>query len=464
MLGLRTQLLLAGVHAPTAVRRLRTRSAAWLGVYLAAAALMLALVAYLIVRHRQDLVALAMDYVLPEDWHFASKLLLERFFGQQEQAVITNAALAASLMVVQLTLFPLKEQVSAAIERDAALVDEPVAEHPLWLQAWEEIKLFAMMLAAQGTIFWIGYTDDPARRTLATVLSFVVLFASVGIDFLSPVLQRHKLLYSSILKSLLANPILTFGFGALFALPAILAANVAADHPTWSFATQLGVSFGAQVVGIALAALGGTVAGAALLKDARTRRRSPVPVRVLAWAVLIGLLAWNGVRFVAVGRSLHHKSQLLKCDYQIDWASFRADVPGPLALAAAIRRDTIEVGVGFEVTITNPTGIDVEIEDNRLEARQRGLLVAQTRLPPLRVRAGAAEKVAIKLPLLVKPSQVLRLRELLTTDRWTLTLYLRVARQLRVPGLPAVGPVTGAAQRPAPIAFARRAIVSCAAA
>src|SRR6185503_18939157 len=107
---------------------------------------------------------------------------------------------------------------------------------------------FVAMLAAQGTIFWIGYSPDPTRRLLATVLSFVVLFASVGIDFLSPILQRHKLRYSAILKTLFAHPFLLFTFGALFSLPAIIAGHVAANHPTWTFSTQLAIVFGAQIL------------------------------------------------------------------------------------------------------------------------------------------------------------------------------------------------------------------------
>src|SRR5687768_11077849 len=149
------------------------------------------------------------------------------------------------------------------------------------------------MLAAQGTIFWIGYSQDPSRRLIATVLSFVVLFASVGIDFLSPILQRHKLRYSVILKTLFAHPFLLFGFGALFALPPIIAGAFAANHPTWSFSTQIGVVFGAQILGIALAAVGGTIAGAPLVADAKQRTRSHTLVRVVAWAVLLGLCAWN---------------------------------------------------------------------------------------------------------------------------------------------------------------------------
>jgi hypothetical protein len=213
---------------------------------------------------------------------------------------------------VQVTLFPIKEQVSAALEQDAALVPEPMEEFPIWFQAWEEIKIFLALLAAQGSIFWLGYTDDPVRRKLAVVISFGVLAVNVGVDFLSPVLQRHKLRYSQIIKTLFAHPLLLLAFGALFALPAIGGTALAAKHHEWSSGLQVAVAFGGQVIGVALAVIGGTVAGAPLVADARTRRRSHIAVRILAWLALTGILAWNGYRFAVIGLSLHHKSQLLK--------------------------------------------------------------------------------------------------------------------------------------------------------
>lgn len=433
MLGPVRQLGLAALEAPTAARRLRTRSAAWLAVYLGAAAAVLAAVTYAVVTHREVLEQAPLTYLLPADWHDAGRLLLRRLFAQQEDAVVRNAAIAASLMVVQLTLFPLKEQVSLALEQDARLVDEPIDEHPVWMQAWEELKLLAMMLAAQGTIFWIGYTSDPGRARLALVLSYAVLFASVGIDFLSPVLQRHRLLYGSILKTLVAHPLLTFGFGALFAVPALVTSEIASAHPGWGLTAQLGLAFAGQVVGVALAAIGGTVAGAALLPDARRRRPTRPAVRALAWLVLLGLLAGNAYRFGAVGRSLHHKSQLLKCTYDVDWSTLTVDTPSAGALALALRSDSITIAVALVVVITNPTAVDVEIEDNRLEAVHHGQLVARSQLPRLRIAAGATERVPLRLPLTVKPSQALRLRGLLTERDWELTLYLEVAAGFTFP-------------------------------
>lgn len=426
MLPVRRQLVLAGIEAPLAARHLSKRSAAWLALYLAAAALILGIVAYLVVANRERMMDAVMTYVLPEDWKVAAKFLVKKVFAQQEQAVITNAALSMSLMIVTITLFPLKEKVSATLEEDAQLLAEPFDEHPLWFEAWEEAKLFLGMLVAQGTIFWIGYSDDPVRRNIALVASYMVLFAGVGLDFLTPVLQRHRQRYSVMMKSLGVNFILLFAFGAIFALPAIITARVTAAHTDWSPDVQMGFAFGAQVLGIAAAAIGGTVAGAPLLADAQKRPRSSLPVRIGIWVMFLALAAWNAHRFFIVGRSLNHKTQILKCQYDVDWSSFSADTPSAYDLAMAIRSDTITVGLHFDVAITNPTSVDVEIEDNRLEVRQKEQLVATTQLPRARVPAGTTQKVTVKLPLSIKPSQALRIRELFTTKDWAITLWLHV--------------------------------------
>ncbi len=432
VLSVGRQLELA-VKAPLAARHLRARSAAWLLAYLAAAGLILGVVAYLVIKNQDRLIDGLISYVLPVDWKMTAKFMIKRLFGNQEQAVITNAVLSMSLMVVTITLFPLKEKVSAALEEDAKLLDEPFDEHPLWFQALEEAKLFLAMIAAQATIFWIGYSDDETRRTIALVLSYVVLFAGVGFDFLCPILQRHKQRYSVMVKTLLAHPFLWFTFGAIFALPAIITARVLSTHSDWSPGTQLGFAFAAQVVGIALAAIGGTVAGAPLLADAKNRTHSRLPTRIAVWALLIGLLAWNAHRFYVIGTSLNHKSQLLKCQYDVDWSSFGADVPSALDLMGAYKSDAITVGMHFVVQVTNPTKVDVEIEDNRLEVKQADQVVALTSLPRMKVKAGGSERVTIKVPLTIKPSQALRIRELLTTKNWAITLWLQIDDDFEFP-------------------------------
>ena len=416
-----------------AARKLRSRSAMWLGVYMLSAAALLGLVAWQLVRHEDDLLQLAMDYVIPRDWQFATRTLLLKFFAQQEKLVITNAVVTAALLLVQITLFPIKEKVSAALELDAKLVAEPIEEHPLWFEAWEEIKVFLALLAAQASIFWLGYTDDPVRRKLAVVASFIVLAVNVAVDFLSPVMQRHKLVYSQIIKSLAAHPLLSFLFGVLFALPAAGATALAAAHPAWGFSAQIGVAFGGQVLGVALAVLGGTVAGAPLISDARRRERTHWWARAIAWLLLLSVLAWNGHRFGIVGRSIFHKTQILKCEYAVDWSSFDADTPSAIELIQAARTDRITINASFDVTVTNATGVDVEIEHNRVEVRQRGQLIATTQLPQGRVPTGTSQKLHVTLPLTIAPSQALRIRDLVTTKDWTITLYLDVAEGFTFP-------------------------------
>jgi hypothetical protein len=433
MLGIGSQVLNALIKAPLAPLRLRARSATWLVVYLLLAGAILWLVARLILAYRGEILGALVDYIFPAGWHEAGEMLIKRFFAEQERAVITNAAIAGSLLVVQLTLFPVKEALSAALERDGKLVGEPPSEYPLWFQGWEEIKLALFFFAMQGSIFWIGYTDDAFRKQLATMLSYLYLFVSISADFIAPVLQRHRLRYSKILKTLIAHPIVTLGFGAVFAAPPLVAQAVVNANREWSLGLVLAVQFGAAVLAIAWAAMGGTVVGAALLGEARARSTSSMPVRALTWSLLLGLLLWNGYRFGAVARSLHHKSQILKCEYAIDWSSFDFERPSLGGLAAGLASDDVKIGLTFDVTITNPTGVDVEIEHNRIDIKQNSRSVATTSLPRLKVPAGQTVTSHIEFPLSIKPSQLTRLDELFSTKGWEATLWLEVARGFDFP-------------------------------
>ena len=105
--------------APAGLGKLRARGWAWLVVYVALCAAVLTLVARWIVAHQHDARELLVGYLFPAGWRFAGDLLIDRFFAAQERAVLVNAAIAGSLLVVQVTLFPVKEQLSAAAENSA---------------------------------------------------------------------------------------------------------------------------------------------------------------------------------------------------------------------------------------------------------------------------------------------------------------------------------------------------------
>jgi hypothetical protein len=416
-----------GLGAPA---RIRARTAALALVYLLASGAVLWGVAALILQHQGDAVELAAAYLFPESWRFAAREVVRRFFAAQSRDVLVNATIGASLIVVQLALFWLKELVSAAFEREARLTTTPPRELPLWQQAIEELELVVLFLAAQTSLVWLGYPPDPTRRTLAAALSYLFLFASFGIDFLSPLLQRHGLRYSTLLKTLVfGRPLTLLAFGAVFSLPAVGVARLAAAHPEWPLATRMALVFGTSLVAVVWGTLAGTSLAARFLDDAKRTKPPWAITRILFQAIVVGALAWNSYRLGAVALSLHHKSQILKLTYGVSWTSFGLDRPKLTDLLG----DRLSVGVHFDLTIENPTAFVVEIEENRLEARHRGVLVASSRLSPVRIGPGQKLDTRVRLPLEVTPSALTAGTALLERKDWALTLFVEVGPGFELP-------------------------------
>jgi MFS family permease len=372
------------LRSPLAIVRLPRRSWRLLSLYMGLAAAVLAVSAWLIAANKDSLRALALEYLFPESWHFAVRYVIDRFLAEQQFAILANAIVGGSLLLVTVLLFYVKEIVSASYEEDAKLCDEPMEELPLWEQGWQEIKLFLFFVAVQASIFWIDYYPGAWRRPVALVLSYGFLFF-------------------------------------MFAAPSLIAARL------WPL--DITAIFAANVVGIAWAAVAGTWLGAKMLGDFRATPRSRVPSRVVAWLVLAALLGWNGYRYGALVLSIHHKSQLLKCDYSVDTSSFGVDRPGLTALLD----DDITLGVHFDVRITNPTEFKVEIEDNRLELRHGGELMGITKLSPLSVESGATVDQRVVLSLQMEPTKLAKGLDLLDLEDWEMTLYLEVAPHFELP-------------------------------
>ncbi len=416
-------------HGPASIRKLRGRGWAWWFFYLACAAGILGLIGWQFVEHRADMVGWVASYIFPESWRFAAQALIDYFFKSQLRAVVINAIIGASLMVVQVLLFPVKEKLSATFEKEAKVADESPGELPLWVEGIEEVQLFILFLTAQMTIFWIGYSPEPFRKFLALVLSYLFLFASFGIDFISPIMQRHRLKYSTMFKTFWRHPVAVVAFGAVFTLPPILVGRAVLGHEDYGLGTSVALLFGANVVCVAWAAVAGTWVGARLLPDARETKRPSMAARALVVAAVLALLVWNAWRFGAVGMALHHKSQILKCEYSVDWSSVGFDKPSWKELLAR----KVKVGVHADVKIKNPTKYDVELEDNRVEVRHRGDKVAQLSLTPVRIPAGQEVKQRMAFPIEVSPAVIAKGRDLIDPKGWEITMYLEVAQGFEFP-------------------------------
>jgi len=418
----------AVLAAPFAPLRLRRRGLVLTLLYTLAAGTVLFALAWLLIRHKGAIQQLLAAYLLPESWRFAAGLLIDHLLASQAKAVLINAVVSGTMVLISILLFPLKEKLSATFEAEGQLTSADAEEFPLWFQAYEEFKLLLLYVTAQGTIFWIGYHPDPTRKTLAIALSFLFLVMTFSIDFIAPLLQRHRVRYGQILKLLLRQPVILLGFGALLAAPAVLAGFYVKGHPALSLQQGISILFGANLISIVWAVLAGTWVASKLLDAGKTTPASALLTRLLAWALLLALFAANAYTFSSVGRSLHHKSQILKCNYDV--------VPSTLSFQrpslGALLRGKVSLGVSFELEIENPTAFDVSIEKNRLEVTHEETLVATSKLAPLAIPSGKKRRQKLDLQLALSASALRKGRALLK-DRWSITLYLQVADKFEFP-------------------------------
>ncbi|MCK5795795.1 MAG: hypothetical protein KAI47_01325, partial [Deltaproteobacteria bacterium] len=125
---------------------------------------------------------------------------------------------------------------------------------------------------------------------------------------------------------------------------------------------------------------------------------------------------------------LHHKSQILKCHYHIIADTLKFKRPGLFSLL----RGKVDVGVRFDLRIENPTDYDVAIEKNRVEVRHARDLVAQGRIAPLAIPPHGTKVQTLALNISLHPSVLAKGRALFK-DKWSVTLYIEVAKGLEFP-------------------------------
>ena len=371
-LGLGAQLSAALVGAPAAPLRLRGRARTLLLLYVLLAGALLGGLAAALLTYQEQARAALLGHVLPRSWIVVAELLINRFLATQTRAVLVNALVTGTLVAISVLLFPLKERLGAAFERGAGLTDGPPRELPLRVQAGQELKLLLLYLALQLSIVWLGYPPDPARQLAATLLSYLLLFFSFAVDFIGPLLQRHGLRYSQILKTLLRRPLASLAFGAFFSAPAVTAGLLVARTPALPFSTAVLVLFGANLVSIRLGLSGGHLA-----RRAAAGPGGPVPP-LLASRPRPDLCCCSRCSASTALMWLPGTAMALHCCTQrplllsaATRLGARVSSASPCPRLAGLLRGRLRVGVAFRLQIDNPTRFDLAIEDNRLQIRHR---------------------------------------------------------------------------------------------
>jgi len=387
------QLKLACISAPLSLSKIKRRSAAWLGIYSLCALVAFGIFISLMLLNQEAIKNALLDYFFPQSWHQISVQLGNFLFESQTKVVLSNLIISGSLVFASILLFPIKEKYSAEFEKDAKFDNGESKEFPLIYQAWEESKLFILYITAQSFILWLGYYPYQWTTILSITLSYLFLFFTFGLDFISPTLQRHRTKYSIILKALFFRPLLTLSFGLIFCFPLLILSQFIFTYETLTLIEIISILFLANILFLTIAIPAGTKIASLLLKDIKSMSAIKRQPMLLGYSMMLLVLTSTLYLHSQLIVSLHHKSQLLKAEYQIDWSSFNYNLPS----FSQLTNETASSHLSFEVIISNPTQYDIKIEDSQIYVMKTTQTIAQFDLDGFEVPAGKSQRVTMKL-------------------------------------------------------------------
>lgn len=334
--------------------------------------------------HQDELRAVALRFVLPDDWVDPADWLVRGWLEKHRPALVNLLVTTVAVLVPMLT-FPLKEWASARFEAHVRRgdADWQVPRSPsLAIQAWEEILL--LIVFATLALGALRLSLTPGWERVGFWLTHGVLTFTYAVDFIGPTLARHHISPSDTYRALfLRFPFRALVFGALLSGPPMLVARaLPALDPDTGFALLAGVN----TLCTAIAVAAGTALGTRMVEPARGMR--PSWLKAPVWGALLVGLGLNLAFFGGALRTALEVSPVLRCEWETDLTTLDFDLPGLSEPTLRIR---------FEVDVVNPTRRRARIGDNHVDLRHRGESLAETRLPPFDVPPGASVRQTIEL-------------------------------------------------------------------
>ena len=375
------------IKAPATVFLHDKKTAGVMAIYLASAFVIFGGIAAMIIAKEAFFRAVIMDYFFPESWHSVADYLINFFFESQSKVVIASFIISSSLVFASLILFRLKEYCSACFEKKH-YDNGQSKDFPLWMQGAEEGKLLLLYMSAQSIILAIGYYPFLATKLIASILSILFLFFSFGLDLIAPTFQRHRIKYSLIIKVLCRNVWLTLCFGCLFSLPVLIFSNFLLRLDGLSVVQMASFIVVFNLFFLSLAIPAGTRVASALMAEARKTTVPSAQLKKHAYIIMAVLLCVGSSFHFLLIQSLHHKSQLLKCEYDIHWRTMDIDLPS----FTQLRSGDSEATLKFDIEITNPSNFLVDIEESTLSIWQNGKKISATKISGLRIEPGETVK------------------------------------------------------------------------
>lgn len=418
----------AAIEALAAIPRAGTRSWLWFGIYLCAGLLITEGLFALLYGHRDQLLDLVLWYLFPEAWHASVEDLVERLFAEKMHRILANTGLGLAMVVVSMTLFPLKEKLSASFEA-AVLPDLPKGkELPLWRQGMQECKLGFLYLTLQLFSIYLGLQEHISLAVVASMIGYWYLMFAMAVDHAAPVFQRRGHSYSTIIPSLLLRlPFSTHLIGAIFALPAVFLSWLVMKYlePAPAVLVVLAV----QMIGMGLSSMAGVGLGAWLLRqEPQPLIQPPLVARIVAWLMLLVIFTWQAVFYTWLLQALHHKSQILKCEYSLVWSSItpklrmNPDKPGEVLVI-----------LDFELDARNATPFPLRVEKLDLVVHHHKHHLAQVAIQPFALESGAHIRLPLQLESSVDPKALGQAITQPDGFRFELLAYPPLSGELRLP-------------------------------
>ncbi len=363
-----------------------------LTAYLLLAGCTFGLTAVLIITNEEALKEALYTYLFPQSWHWLADKLAGFFFEAQTRLVLASFIISGAIMLASVILFPIKEWCSQAFEKH----QNPHAvfkEFPLWMQALEEGKLLTLYIAAQGVVFAIGYYPYAWCKVVSSVLGTAILFFTFGLDFIAPSLQRQRVRYVDIVHTLLKNASATLLFGALFSAPLLLIGHWALSSTQLSLMQVSALLFTLNILSMAWAIPAGTQVGMHLRQSKQVAPPLQTNTTKMAYAGVMVTAALVTFFHATVALSLHHKSQILKCHYALDWSSFNRG----FSSFKNVLLGKEPAKLSFDLTVHNPTAFDVVIEHSTVSVWQNHALISTSHLAPITIASNSTATQQILL-------------------------------------------------------------------
>ncbi len=426
-----SQLKIVFVESPASLLKLNKESIIWSAIYSVIAILVFGLLFIFLISHQDTIKSTVLDYLFPKSWQMITERLANFLFESQTKIVLSNMVLSGSLVMSSIFLFPIKEKYSAVFEKCCPQKNQTPKEYPLIIQFFEETKLFFIYLTVQSFILWLGYYPYQWVNYLSIALSYLFLFFTFGLDFISPTLQRHREKYSRILKLFLNKPVLIVSFGFLFSLPSLILSHYIFRFENLTLIEISSILFLFNIVFLTLAVPAGTHVALRLLPQ--IQHISPIKkiTTLISFSAMLLVLISSLFLHSQLILSLHHKSQLLKASYSIDWSSTKYTLPS----FSQVLSGQLSSKISFDVTISNPTSFNLLIEKSKFVISKKHVDIANIDLNGFNLGAGEKKIVNLSVNSELDLTKIKQLNNLF--DNWRVDYYIEV-----YPGIPFIINIT----------------------